>query len=439
VVLLVLANGFFVATEFSLVAVRRTRIQQLASEGNPRAAAVLGRLDHLDAYIAATQLGITIASLALGWIGEPALAHLVEPAVKSLPGVSGESGDDLAHVVGFALAFALITVLHIVFGELAPKSLALQRPEGTSLVAAGPIHLFYLAFRPVIYLLNSVGNGVVRLAGIQPAQGHELVQSAEELMLAIHASREAGLVDAAAHDIVERAFTFTDLSVHHVMVPRTELTAIPIDATLSTVLRSAADSGFSRLPVYTTDTDHIVGILNVKRLTGLLADIADNGQPIAFVVDDYMLAPLVLPERTPAASVLALMRHTGAELALVVDEYGGTAGMVSLEDLVSAIIGEMETDDQPLLSRLAQPDGSRFLDGLISLVELDDRHQIDLTHDGIDVETLGGYVFSRLGRVAVVGDEVTSKDGHRLRVEQMDGLRVALVRLWPNEATLGKR
>jgi CBS domain containing-hemolysin-like protein len=279
----------------------------------------------------------------------------------------------------------------------------------------------------------------VRLAGIQPAQGHELVQSAEELMLAIHASREAGLVDAAAHDIVERAFTFTDLSVHHVMVPRTELTAIPIDATLSTVLRSAADSGFSRLPVYTTDTDHIVGILNVKRLTGLLADIADNGQPIAFVVDDYMLAPLVLPERTPAASVLALMRHTGAELALVVDEYGGTAGMVSLEDLVSAIIGEMETDDQPLLSRLAQPDGSRFLDGLISLVELDDRHQIDLTHDGIDVETLGGYVFSRLGRVAVVGDEVTSKDGHRLRVEQMDGLRVALVRLWPNEATLGKR
>jgi CBS domain containing-hemolysin-like protein len=434
-VLLVLANGFFVATEFSLVAVRRTRIQQLASEGNRRAESVLDRLRHLDSYIAATQLGITIASLALGWIGEPALAHLVEPALKAIPGISGESGDNLSHVVGFALAFTIITVLHIVFGELAPKSLALQRPEGTSLVVAGPIQLFYMAFRPIIYVLNNVGNGVVRLLGIEPAQGHELVQSAEELMMSIDASREAGLVDAAAHDIVERAFTFTDLTVHHVMVPRTELTAIPIDANLGQVLRLAAESGFSRLPVYQKNVDHIVGILSVKRLNSLLADMAETNVTPAFSVSEHMHPPLVVPETTPATDVLVRLRQAGAQLALIVDEYGGTAGMVSLEDLVGAIIGKTDENGLSMFSLTDELDGSRLLDGLMSLVELDDRHGVDLASDGVDVESLGGYVFARLGRVAVVGDEVISAKGHVLRVEQMDDLRIAQVRIRPADST----
>src|SRR5215211_9004631 len=266
VVALVLANGFFVATEFSLVAVRRTRIQHLASQGDRRAATVLGRLDHLDAYIAATQLGITIASLALGWIGEPALAHLIEPVLARLPGLSEAQRESVAHTVGFALAFATITVLHIVFGELAPKSLALQRPEATALRAAGPIHLFFLAFRPIIFALNAVGNAVVRALGIEPAQGHERVQSAEELMLAVDASREAGLVDPTAHGVVDRAFAFADLDVAQVMVPRTELTALPLEATLPEVLRVAAASGFTRLPVFAGSIDRVVGVLDVRRL-----------------------------------------------------------------------------------------------------------------------------------------------------------------------------
>src|SRR5215211_22011 len=339
VVALVLANGFFVATEFSFVAVRRTRIQQLAADGDARARTVLGRLDHLDAYIAATQLGITLASLALGWIGEPALAHLIEPALEHLPGLSEARREAVSRTVGFALAFAIITVLHIVFGELAPKSLALQRPEATSLWTAGPIHLFFVAFRPVIFALNAVGNAVVRALGIEPAQGHERVQSAEELMLAVDASREAGLVDPAAHDVVDRAFAFADLGVGQVMVPRTELTAVPVAASLPEVLRVAAASGFTRLPAYAGSIDRVVGVLDVRRLLPLLADLAEAAPATGFAIDDHLRAPRVIPASMPAADVFALLRDAGAQTAIVLDEYGGTAGMVSLEDLVRALLG----------------------------------------------------------------------------------------------------
>src|SRR5829696_3013802 len=432
VIALVLANGFFVATEFSLVAVRRTRIQHLASEGDRRAAAVLGRLDHLDAYIAATQLGITVASIALGWIGEPALAHLIEPVLERLPGLSSTQRVAVTHTVGFALAFAIITILHIVFGELAPKSLALQRPEATALRVAGPIHVFYLALRPIIAVLNSVGNGVVRLLGIEPASGHERVQSAEELMLMVDASREAGLVDAASHAIVDRAFVFADLAVRHVMVPRTEMVAVPSDAALPAILRLAASSGYTRLPVYADNADHLVGILNVKHLLPLLVEVVGGGEPAppAFALADHLRPLFVVPETMPAADVLERMRHERVQLAVVVDEYGGTAGIVSLEDLIEALVGEIQDERDPVEPKGPAPDGSLGLDGLIPLVELRERYDLDLTAEGINVETLGGYVFARLGRPAHIGDEVPARD-QRLRVEELDGLRVARLRLVP--------
>src|SRR5687767_6683358 len=227
VIALVLANGFFVATEFALVAVRRTRIEQLAAGGDRAATSVLDALNHLDMYIAATQLGITMASLALGWIGEPAIAHFIEPVVLALPGLPAEARAAASHTVSAVLAFGVITTLHIVLGELAPKSLALQRAEATALVVARPIHWFLFLFRLPISALNHVGNWVVRLFGIQAAAGHTLVQSAEELKLAISASREAGLVSEQEQDVVGRALDFGTWSAHHLMVPRTEMVAIP--------------------------------------------------------------------------------------------------------------------------------------------------------------------------------------------------------------------
>ena len=432
VVLLVLANGFFVATEFSLVSVRRTRIQQLAAGGDRRARRTLDRLDHLDTYIAATQLGITLASLALGWIGEPALSHLIEPGIERLPIGSEGTRETLAHTGGFAIAFATITVLHIVFGELAPKSLALQRPDATSLWVAGPIHGFLILFRPVIYALNAVGNAVVRLFGIEPAAGHTLVQSAEELQLSIAASRAAGLVDQDAHDLVDRAFAFTDLEASHVMVPRTEMTAVRVGASLVDVLLVAGDSGRTRLPVYEDDIDHIIGVLNIKRLLRLMADSIESREDGRdFDLRAFMSEPMMVPESARAADVLGRLRASQMQMALVIDEYGGTAGVVTVEDLVESLVGEIRDElEQTEPAAVVSPDGSVVIDGLTGLAEAEELHGL-VRDDGVDVETVGGYVFAALGRPAVIGDEVRAFNGRILRVEALDGLRVARVRLMP--------
>lgn len=431
---LVLANGFFVATEFALVSVRRTRIQQLAAEGDPRAPGVLDLLSHLDTYIAATQLGITISSLALGWIGEPAVATLLHGLFAHLP---IEVGSATSHAISFVLAFSFVTSLHIVIGELAPKSLALQRSEATALWVARPIHWFLVVFRPVIAFLNWIGNRVVTLIGIDPASGHELVQSAEELMLAVDASREAGLVNETAHDLVGRAFSFTDMQARHVMVPRTEVVALPVDATLDDVIALSNESSHTRLPVFEGDSDHIIGIIKIKKLMPFFLDRARATAsvtntvtaPARFDIREHMAEPMLVPETLAASEVLTQMREGQVQMAVVIDEYGGTAGIVTLQDIVTHLIGRIQEEDDEGERDHRDPDGVLHLDGLTNLAELRERFGIDLQTGEYDVETLGGYVFFSLGRPAVVGDEVAGPDGHALIVEGLDGLRVARVRI----------
>lgn len=430
--LLVLANGFFVATEFALVSVRRTRVQQLAAEGHRQAKQVLGELNHLDTYIAATQLGITMASLALGWIGEPAVATLIEPIVRSLTFIPEGSREALTHTISFVIGFSVITTLHIVIGELAPKSLALQRPEQTAMFAARPIHLFYLALRPAIVGLNRIGNAVVRLIGVDPASGHQLVQSAEELRLAVDASRAAGLVEETAHDLVDRALLFPDLEARHAMVPRTEMTAVPNNASLQTVLQGALTSGHSRLPVYDGDIDNIVGVIDVKKLWPLL--LAERGDtPVDIHLHELMTSVLAVPETSKASDLLPRLRAAEAPFAVVIDEYGGTAGLITLVDLVESLVGEIADEGDPAGrngSRTA--DGSYSLDGLTTLMKAKEFYDLELD-DEADLKSVGGYVFSRLGRPAVIGDEVFTSHGTTLRVEELDGLRVARVRVLAGE------
>ena len=373
VVFLVLANGFFVATEFALVSVRRTRVQQIAAEGDRRAKQVLSELGDLDTYIAATQLGITMASLGLGWIGEPAVAKLIEPLIASLQFIPENSRDAITHTVSFAIGFSTITALHIVLGELAPKSIALQRAEQTALMTAAPIHYFYLAFRPVIIALNSIGNAVVRLIGIEPASGHQLVQSAEELRLAVDASRAAGLVGDSAHNLVDRALLFPDLEVRHAMVPRTEMEAVPVEATFDDVLLAATQSGHSRLPVYEGDVDHVIGLIDVRQLLPRIvidrgSRRSDDTEP--FALRDVMTPIIAIPETAPAASLLPELRAAGTPVAIVIDEYGGTAGLVTLVDLMESLVGEIADAAEPMtLSSAIQDDGSYSLDGLTTLLE----------------------------------------------------------------------
>ena len=424
VIVLVLVNGFFVATEFAIVAVRRSRLEQLAREGHPRAALAQQVVGHLDAYIAACQLGITMASLALGWIGEPALAHLL---ARPLERLVGRWGPTAADGLAVGVAFAVITGLHIVAGELAPKGIALQRPEATTLWIVRPLQLFYLVFRWPITALNTVGNGVLRLMGLRPATGQEMVHSADELGLLVKASRRAGLVEESEARIAARAFQFADLTAADLMTPRTEVESIPIGIAREDLLRFLATTRHSRLLVYEGSLDNILGVIRVRDLVPLLA------QPHGpFHLRPFIHPVFTVPKSRAADDLLEDMRRVGRSLAVVVDEYGGTAGIVTLGDLMRALVGRID-EESPVgetADATVQPDGSLLVDGLMRVHELEELlgTELDEAERG-DVATVGGLIMARLDHMPSPGDEVTVA-GHRLRVEKLDGRRVAVVRLY---------
>ena len=418
---LVLANGFFVATEFALVAVRRSRLEQLAREGNARARLAHQMVKHLDAYIAACQLGITMASLALGWIGEPALAHLLAPPIERL---AGRLAPAAAHAIAVGIAFFVITGLHIVAGELAPKGIALQHPEVTTLWIARPFQLFYLVFRWPITALNAVGNAVLRLIGLRTATSHEMVHSAEELALLVETSQRAGAVEESEARIASRAFQFADLTAGDLMTPRTEIEGIPVGLGREALLERLAGSRASRLPVYDGSLDNILGVLRVR-------DVSRLAQPgVSLDIRGLIRPVLTVPGSRQADDLLEDMRKTGRHMAVVIDEYGGTAGMVTLADLLRALVGPIDEETPGQAEGAApQADGSIVVDGLTRVHELEEMLGIEL--DDVtrgDVSTVGGLIMAKLDRMPRVGDEV-ELPGHRLRVERLDGRRVASVRI----------
>ena len=419
VFVLVLLNGFFVATEFALVAVRRSRIEQLAAEGHRTAPAVRQALEHLDTYIAATQLGITMASLALGWLGEPALAGLIEGALLTVlpPEIVGIS----SHAIAIAIAFALITMLHIVLGELAPKGIALQRPEATSLWVVVPITIFLRIFRPFIMGLNGIGNMVLRLLGLPPASEDETVHSVEELRYLVKSSRKAGLLDIEEEEIVNRALNLGDLTAHAVMVPRTSMVTVPYDISREELFRIAGETHHTRFPVYRGNHDSIEGVIHI---TDIFAwESANPGK--MFIASEVMRPALLVPESAHGDRILAQMRSARSHTAVVIDEFGGLAGMITLQDLLERIVGEipeMDETDAPDVEML--PDGSARIDGLAPVSTLHDRFDLDI--EEAESDTVGGYVLEVMGRVPEEGDEVKIEE-YKLRVERMDGPRVAEV------------
>lgn len=425
VLLLVLANGFFVATEFALVSVRRTRIEQLSAEGSRAARTVRRALNHLDQYIAATQLGITMASLALGWIGEPALAALIEPPLAVvLP-------HDLAlissHTIGTVIAFILITALHIVLGELAPKSIALQRPEPTALAVGGPITLFNTVFRPAVSLLNGTGNLVIRLFGLKPeAGGHGTIYSEEELKLVVHASAQGGALLPQEERLINRVFQFADRQAHEVMVPRTAVVGIAETATLDDLLEAVRAEHHSRFPVYRGDLDHIIGVLHTKDILRQL-DFSKGRPPESFDLRRLMRPVVTVPFTLTIDKLLQELRRRRGSMAVVVDEYGGTAGLVTIEDIVEEIVGDLPDEFEPQETEVETlPDGSRLFSGLLPITTVNERFGLELSDPYYD--TIAGFMLSQLGRKPEVGDAV-AVDGHRLEVVELDGLRIARIRL----------
>jgi CBS domain containing-hemolysin-like protein len=415
VLALVLANGFFVAAEFSIVAVRKTRVDQLVSEGRTGARAVRRAVTHPDSYIAATQLGITMASLGLGWIGEPALASLIQPGLAILPTMLAEA---TAHSVAVAIAFAIVTALHIVLGELAPKTIALERAEATALLVVKPTELFMKLFSPFIRLLNGTGQAVVRVLGLHSMGGHAMVHSEEELKMLVTASQEAGVLEEQEEQMLHRVFGFADLTAAQVMVPRTELIAVAESMQRSELIEEISRGGYSRVPVYRTSLDDVIGILHV---VDLLKPV-ESGEPIHAAA--FAREALTVPTTLAADEVLAQMRRRGVRDALVIDEYGGTAGMVTFESLMERIVGELATGGGARINVLA--DGSADIDGLVLSAEVNLQFGLHIDQDTFT--TVGGFVLGQLGRRPRVGDTVAI-EGRTMRVEALDGIRVARVRL----------
>jgi CBS domain containing-hemolysin-like protein len=361
-----------------------------------------------------------MASLALGWIGEPALAHILEPPIERLVGRWAPAA---AHGIAIGIAFAVITGLHIVAGELAPKGIALQHPEATTLWVARPLQLFYVVFRWPITALNAVGNGVLRLIGLRPAAGHEMVHTAEELALLVETSRRAGTVEKSEARIASKAFQFADLTAGDLMTPRTELEGIAVDLGKTELLRRVAASPHSHLPVYDGSLDNILGVIRARDVVSLVVDPAAPSD-----LRSLIRTALIVPESRRADDLLEDMRKALPHFAVVVDEYGGTAGVVTLSDLMRALVGPIDEEGtgQPP-GVVSQPDGSFLVDGLTRLHEVEELLGIELDEaTRATVATVGGLIMTKLDRMPRVGDEVMIP-GHRVRVERLDGRRVSLV------------
>ncbi|MBX3066768.1 MAG: HlyC/CorC family transporter [Anaerolineae bacterium] len=430
VLALVLANGFFVAAEFSLVSARRTRIDQLAQEGNRAAVVAKKAIEHLDSYIAATQLGITLASLALGFIGEPAIGHLFEGLLHAiLPNLDEQTLNTIVDPAAIAAAFALVTLLHIVIGELVPKSIALQRPESTALFVARPTTWFHAIFRPVIRLMNGVGNAIVRMLGFEPSPGHSNVHSPEELEMLVQSSREAGLLQENEEKLLRRVFDFSDVQIKEVMRPRPEVDAIPQDIPLSELLSEISSLHYSRFPVYQGTVDTVVGILNVKDLFDTIVKTPQlvTGNGTEFNLQNLLRAPVFVPQTTTVDLVLDQMQRTKQQIVIVIDEYGGMAGIATMEDILEELVGEVQDEFDAETAPVESKGDVMLVDGLMTLSDAADRFGALKDGEKILSTTLGGYVNEQLERIAVVGDVVQYGD-YDVKVVEMDGLRVAKVR-----------
>lgn len=428
---LVATNGFFVAAEFALVKVRVTRVEQLVQEGNTIARIVQRQTAHLDAYIAATQLGITLASLALGWVGEPSLAHLIEPLFQWVGNIWAAQG--LANSLAIAISFALITGFHIVLGELVPKSIALQRTERVALFIAAPLLIFARVFHPFIVLMNGLGNAVVRLFGLASTDEHAAVHSVEELEIIVAQSRKAGVLDDQEEVLLRHVFDFGDKTARDILTPRSDIVALEHDTSLDEAAHVCYTSGYTRLPVYRETLDQIIGVLHAKDLLHAHADSSTDGADgtAAPTIERLVRPASFVLESQHLGDVLAIFRREGAHLALVVDEYGQVAGIVTLEDVLEEIVGDIQDEydvgeDIPIRKRT---DGVWIVNGSESYENV--RAAIGLPEIPDDergqYSTLPGLLMLRLGRLPRVGDHIHLDPDWEVEVGAMEGMRVRQV------------
>ena len=419
--LLVLLNGFFVLAEFSLVKIRKTRLEELAQQGNSRAKLALKVVSTLDTYLSAIQLGITLASLALGWIGEPAISAILEPLLFAyFPG-----SELLLHSISITISFTIITLLHVVLGELIPKSFAIQRTESMVLFAVWPLYIFHKIGYPVITLFDHTAWFFLKLMGLKPANEADLAHTEEELRMIVSASHRGGVLNQMESDLIDNVFDFADRVAREVMVPRQDMICLFTEDSYEDNLKVVRDTHHTRYPLCLDDKDHIIGMIHLRDLMDLELCNAEKKD-----LKTIMREILVVPEGTSVAKLLQTMRRKRIHLSVVVDEFGGTAGLVALEDIIEEIVGDIQDEHDTVISAEIQrlADDTYEFDGRVLFDDVADLLNISL--DEHEEDTIGGYIFGLLGRRPEVGDEVNIGE-YSFIVLQVTGFRIVRVHAKP--------
>ena len=418
---LVALNGFFVASEFAFVKARRTKLQELADAGDSRAKRSVHIVDHLNAYLTANQLGITLASLGLGWLGEPAVSGLLRPIFMAI-GADPES--DIAHGVSIGVAFVVVTLLHTVLGELVPKSLAILNSERVALLCAHTLHRFYVMAYPVIFAFNGMANVVVRALGFDPHKVEEEAHSVEELRMVVLGVRKGGAIEASTERLLTNLLDYRHRTARELMTPRKEVLTLHPNDEISDSISTICSAEYSRYPVYDTEEQKIHGYVHVKDVAMAL----HSGKPIEGLAK-MLREPTIVPESLPADRIRQRMQNTHTHLAFVVDEFGDFAGIITMEDILEEIVGQIQDEmdrESPDVTQLGA--NTWLVDGglLLERAERDLGLLLKPYPEGMD--TLAGYILTKLGRMAKEGD-IVKTNGHELQVVRTENLRVATIRV----------
>lgn len=418
-VLLIFLNAFFVAAEFAIVKVRSSQITPLAERNNRRAKTVVKLLANLDAYLSASQVGITMTSLGLGWVGEPVTAKLLEPVFILI----GISDPQTIHTLSIIVGFIFLTFLHISLGEQAPKMLAIKNPKSTSLAIAIPLNLFYVTFKPIVWVLNHAANYILRLMGIQAVSDSERINSEEELRLLIAEGRKSGAIDQTEHQLIEKIFEFNDKQAREIMVPRNHMIAINVDDPREKIFSTVTEEGFSRIPVYKETVDNIVGVIYSKDLISAaehreLITLKDIIRPAHFVSSTKLIGNL-----------LKDMQRNKVHMAIVVDEYGGVEGLVTIEDIIEEIVGEIqdEYDVDEVQDVVTEKSGVYLVNPIISIEDFNTKFGANIPEDP-DYQTLNGFLQKVTGHIPEVYERIDYK-GLSYVVTKKSGNRILQVRV----------
>lgn len=403
-------NGFFVTSEFAIVKIRSSRIDQLIEEGNKNAIAAKKVISNLDEYLSACQLGITITALGLGWLGEPTIEHLLRPVINSfgLP-------SSISHIISFSIAFAFITFLHVVVGELAPKTLAIQKAEAVTLLTTRPLIWFYRVMYPIIWALNGSARLLTSMFGLKPASEHELAHSEEELRIILSESYESGEINQSEFKYVNKIFEFDNRIAKEIMVPRTEIVSLSKDDTLEDFLQIVQEEKFTRYPIIDGDKDHIIGMVNIKEV---MTDLIMNRELSSSTLESYIRPIIRVIDSIPIHELLLKMQKERIHMAILMDEYGGTSGLVTVEDIIEEIVGEIrdefDMDEVPMVRKTHE--GQYIIDSKVLVSEVNDLLGTDINDE--DVDTIGGWILTE-NYEAKQGD-IIEHEKYRFKILDME-------------------